>query len=170
MRVKLLATAIMGAGLLFSAPAVAQHTPEGSEIEIPQPPEGMGQIVFFRPGGMGMAMGCTVNEGEGKVSSLGNNRFFVLQTEPGTHEYWVRNEKTDALTLLVEPDETQFVRCRIKMGFLSGRPDMAPSDGATFAEASDNLKPVDDDDMEAQGVLRAADFVVTEDIVVAEES
>jgi len=44
--------------------AMAAHTPEGSEIAIPAPPEGKGQIVFFRSGGMGMAMGCTVNQGD----------------------------------------------------------------------------------------------------------
>jgi hypothetical protein len=162
--------AALAAPLLFVAmPAVAQetHTPEGSAITIPAPPPGMGQVVFFRPGSMmGMAMGCQVNEGEGepdeaKLSSLGNGKYFVYQTTPGTHEFWVRNERTDGLTLLVEPDETQFVRCRIKMGLMSGRPDIAPSDGAEFAERSDGLNLVDDDDMLDPGVLRAAALGVT---------
>lgn len=153
----------------LAMPAQAQdaHTPAGSEITIPAPPEGMGQVVFFRPGSMmGMAMGCQVNEGEGepdeaKLSSMGNGKYFIYQTAPGPHSFWVRNENTDAVTLLIEPDETQFVRCRIKMGIMSGRPDIAPSDGATFAEASDGLELVDDDDMHDAGVLRAAALGIT---------
>ena len=156
--------AAFAGALVFCAasPALAQQTPAGSQIDIPEPPAGMGQVVFFRPGSMmGMALGCQVNEGggapsEAKLSSLGNGKYFILQTTPGTHEFWVRNERTDALTLLVEPDETQFVRCRIKMGLMSGRPDIVPEDAATFVAASDDLELVDDDDMLAVGVLRAA--------------
>jgi hypothetical protein len=142
---------------LSGGPASAADTPEGSEIFIPDPPPGKGQVVFFRPSGMGMAMGCTVKEGETKISSLGNGKYFILVTEPGTHEFAVRSEARDALTLLVEPDETQFVRCKLKMGIMAGRPDIAPATGADFAEKSGNLKLVDDDDM-GQGALRAADI------------
>lgn len=154
--------------LLGTMPAAAQdHTPEGSEVRIPAPPAGMGQIVFYRTGSMvGMAMGCQVNEGEGtpdeaKVSSLGNGKYFILQTTPGTHEFWVRNERRDALTLLVEDGETQYVRCKIKMGIMSGRPDIKPSDAAEFVEGSDSVSLVDDDDMRAPGVLRAAQLGIT---------
>lgn len=167
MTMKFGAVVIAGLGFAAATPSFAQevaatHTPADSEITIPAPPEGMGQVVFFRSSSMmGMAMGCQVNEGEGepkdaKVSSLGNGRYFILQTTPGTHGYWTRNEKKDELTLLVEPDETQFVRCKIKMGIMSGRPDIRPSDGAEFAKASGSMKLVDDDDMKADGVLRAA--------------
>ena len=163
MRIHTNLTGLAAAVVLCGAvPALAQQMPEGSQVVIPEPPAGMGQIVFFRPGSMmGMAMGCQVNEGVGtpdetKLSSLGSGKYFVLQTTPGTHEFWVRNERTDALTLLVEPDETQFVRCRIKMGLISGRPDIVPEDAATFVAASDDLELVDDDDMLAVGVLRAA--------------
>lgn len=159
---------LAGLALLGAAPAAAQdHTPEGSEVRIPAPPAGMGQIVFYRTGSMvGMAMGCQVNEGEGtpdeaKVSSLGNGKYFILQTTPGTHEFWVRNERRDALTLLVEEGETQYVRCKIKMGIMSGRPDIKPSDTAEFVEGSDSVSLVDDDDMRAEGVLRAAQLGIT---------
>ncbi len=163
--------AIVGLALLAASPALAQdaadHTPEGSQVRIPAPPPGMGQIVFYRTGSMmGMAMGCQVNEGEGtpdeaKVSSLGSGRYFILQTTPGTHEFWVRNERRDALNLLVEEGETQYVRCKIKMGIMSGRPDIRPSDTAEFVEGSDSISLVDDDDMRAPGVLRAAQLGIT---------
>lgn len=168
MRIMFAAAAL---AMLAASPVMAQdaadHTPEGSEVRIPAPPAGMGQIVFYRTGSMvGMAMGCQVNEGEGtpdeaKVSSLGNGKYFILQTTPGTHEFWVRNERRDALNLLVEEGETQYVRCKIKMGIMSGRPDIKPSDTAEFVEGSDSVSLVDDDDMLAPGVLRAAQLGIT---------
>lgn len=140
---------------------VADHTPAGSQIYIPAPPEGKGQVVFFRPGGMGMAMGCTVNQGtkdnKTKITSLGNNRYSVVVAEPGKQDYWVKNEKKDGLTLLVEENETQFVSCRIKMGIMSGRPDISPSKAADFVVKSGKLKLVDDDDM-GEGARRAAEL------------
>lgn len=139
----------------------ADHTPAGSQITIPAPPAGKGQIVFFRPRGMGMAMGCTINQGtkdnKTKITSLGNGRYSVVVAEPGKQDYWVKNEKKDSLTLLVEEDETQFVSCRIKMGIMSGRPDLSPSNPAAFAEKSNKLKLVDDDDM-GEGARRAAEL------------
>lgn len=162
MKLASVVAALMVPALLAAAPAQAQDLPQNTPIAVPAPPEGMGQIVFFRPGSMmGLAMGCQVNEGEGepdtaKVSSLGNDRYFILQALPGTHAFWVRNERTDALTVQVEPGETRFVRCHIRMGLMSGRPDLVLSDGASFATASDGLEPVDDDDMRAPGVVRAA--------------
>jgi hypothetical protein len=158
MNYRLLA-AVTGASLvaISAGPVTAADTPEGSEIFIPDPPAGKGQIVFFRPSAMGMAIACTVKEGETKVSSLGNGKYFILVTEPGTHSYSVKTEATDALTLLVEPDETQFVRCKMKMGLVAGRPDISPATGADFAEKSAHLKLVDDDDM-GEGALRAAEI------------
>ena len=148
---------------LAVTPAMAQdRTPEGSEIFVPAPPEGKGQVVFFRSGSMmGAAMGCTVNQGTSKdktkITSLGNGRYSIVVAEPGKQDYWVKNEKKDAMTLLVEEGETQYVRCKIKMGLMSGRPDIAPSTAEEFAEKSDGLKLVDDDDM-GEGSLRVADL------------
>lgn len=123
-------------------------------IVIPPPPAGKGQIVFFRPGGMGFALGCSVNEKGGKISSLGAGKYFVMVTEPGRHEFTVKSEAKDVLALEVESDETQYAKCRIKMGIMVGRPDLAP---ATEAEFRDNpkLDLVDADDMgPAPGALR----------------
>lgn len=55
-----------------AGPAVAG---DKEAVIIPPPPAGKGQIVFFRTGTiMGAAMGCAVNEGGQKVSSLGAGR------------------------------------------------------------------------------------------------
>lgn len=144
------AVTLMTAAAPVMAPAAA-HAPDGDKdpvvpIVIPAPPAGKGQIVFFRPGGSGFAIGCSVNEHGQKISSLGAGRYFILVTEPGRHEYTVKSEAKDVLALEVESDETQYATCKIKMGILVGRPDIRPSSEAEFRKAK-KLKLVDEDDM-----------------------
>ena len=114
---------------------------------VPAPPEGMGQIVFFRGGGMGFAMGCGVNENGERVSALGAGRYFVHPTSAGSHTYTAKSEATDTLTIDVVPGATSYVRCTIKMGIMAGRPNLTLTTADDFAKASGRLKPVDADDM-----------------------
>lgn len=138
-----------------AAPTVAKE--KTAPIAIPLPPAGTGQIVFFRPGGMGFALGCSVNENGAKVSSLGAGKYFVMRTTPGRHEFTVKSEAKDVLALEVEEGETQFAKCKIKMGIVAGRPDLAPSDEAEFRKGDFEL--VDADDMgPAPGALRAEEM------------
>jgi hypothetical protein len=161
MALKFTALIALAAGLAALPAQAADKKDDDKDvapIAIPAPPAGKGQIVFFRPGGMGFALGCSVNENGQKISSLGAGKYFVLVTEPGKHEYTVKSEAKDALTLEVEADETQYAKCRIKMGIMVGRPDLAPATEAEFRE-SKKLKLVDDEDMgPGPGALRAADM------------
>lgn len=142
----------------FAAKSKSEEKEEATPVAIPAPPPGKGQIVFFRPGGMGFALGCSVNENGEKISSLGAGRYFVLVTDPGTHQYSVKSEAKDTLGLLVEPDETQFAKCKIKMGIVVGRPDIQPATEEEFRKQK-NLKLVDEEDMgPAPGALRPAEL------------
>lgn len=145
---------VLGAALFATAvPVAAVEKVDASTIELPAPAAGKGQVVFFRKGGLvGSAVNCTVYENGEKVSSMGGGRYFILVTEPGRHEYTVKSESKDSLAIEVEPDERQFVSCKIKMGIMVGRPDLRPSTEAEFREATLGL--VDADDMTAEGVLR----------------
>lgn len=148
-RAAILASAL--GGVAGTAQAESAKVP----VAIPAPPAGKGQIVFFRSGTIvGAAMGCAVNENGQKISSLGSGRYFILVTEPGRHEYTVKSEAKDALALEVEADETQYAMCRIKMGFMMGRPDLRPATKDEFVKAgTDRL--VDAEDMgPAPGALR----------------
>lgn len=141
MRMILLACA---ATALAAAPAAAQsgrarNAP--APVTVPAPPEGMGQVVFFRPSGQGFLLGCTVHEGESEVGRLGNGKYFVHPTTPGAHEYRVQSEATDRLNLEVEAGETEYVRCSIGMGIMVGRPNLSPATDTEFATASRRLRP-----------------------------
>lgn len=143
-----MAVALAG-GIGLSATAIAKEDKEEKGVKkvIPAPPEGMGQVVFFRPGGMGFALGCGVNENGERISALGAGKYFVHPTTPGSHSYTVKSEATDLLTLEVEPGETTFVKCKIKMGIMVGRPNIAPSTAEEFDKLSPKLEYVDADDI-----------------------
>lgn len=149
-----LRSAALAVALAAGAAAVPAHAEEEAPIAIPAPPAGKGQIVFFRSGSiMGGALGCAVHENGEKVSSLGAGTYFIMVTDPGKHEFTVKSEAKDVLALEVEPDETQFASCRIKMGIMVGRPDLRPATEADFRKL--HPKMVDADDMgPAPGALR----------------
>jgi hypothetical protein len=147
----------IGAAVVLSLSAAVPAFAAGTEtpVALPAPPPGKGQIVFFRSGSiMGAAMGCSVNENGQKVSSLGAGKYFVMVAEPGKHEFSVKSEAKDVLALEVEPDETQFAACKIKMGIMAGRPDIRPATEAEFRKLNIN-KMVDVEDMgPGPGALR----------------
>lgn len=106
------------------------------------PAEGMGQIVFFREKKfVGAAVKYKVREGETELGKLGSGTYFVASVPPGTHQYTVHSEAKDVLTLEVEAGETYYVLGSITMGVLAGRPNLSPSDEATFNGMAKELKP-----------------------------
>jgi len=114
---------------------------------LPAPTDGMGQIVFWRPGAlMGAAMGCGVNLGSERISALGKGKYFLLNLAPGAYEFNAKSEAKDVLNLEVEPGEVLYVKCTIRMGMMAGRPNLAPSTAAEFASKKAGLKYVDSDD------------------------
>ncbi|MFO6448520.1 hypothetical protein ACLBKU_15405 [Erythrobacter sp. NE805] len=145
--------------LTAAAPAALAQQAD-AELKIPPPPPGKGQVLFYRTGGLsGAALGCAVFDvgAADKLSSLGAGKYFILVSEPGPRSFTVKSLETkDALTLEIEPDETQFVRCKIKAGFMSGRADIAPSTEKEFREKHKNPKLVDAEDM--SDAVRATNY------------
>jgi hypothetical protein len=138
------------------APAAAQEEPRAHQAPaaapvarpangvpvIAPPPPGMGQIVFYRSSQMGMAINCTVHEGQQALSRLNAGRYFVHVTTPGPHAYRVRSEASDVLNVEVEEGQTHFARCSIGAGFLVGRPNLSPADLADFQRRGRGLDPM----------------------------
>jgi hypothetical protein len=126
-------------------PAASDQTaaPSASPLvagAIGQPPEGKGQIVFYRPSMMGMAIPCSVKENDALVSRLGYGRYFVTTVDPGKHSYMVKSEARDVFPIEVEEGETYYVKCSIAMGIMVGRPNLSPSDQASFEKVAAKLK------------------------------
>ena len=136
------------------AVALAETAPEQNDIQLPAPPAGKSQVVWFRPGGLGPIIGCSVKEKGQKISSLGTGRYFIMVAEPGTHEYSVSSEATDTLVMDLKPDQTAYASCKIAMGIFIGRPKIDLSSEDKFRKAK-KLKMVDADDMgPGEGALR----------------
>lgn len=126
-----------------SAPAIAKDKAASAKmaVVVEAPPAGKGQVVFFRPGSMmGMALGCNVRENGVLIGGLGNGKYFIEAFEPGKHVFTTHSETTDTLNMEIESGETYYVKCGIGMGVVAGRPNIAPSDKATFDEKSAKLK------------------------------
>ena len=124
-----------------SAPADAPAATSASNGLIGAVTEGKGQIVFFRPSKFaGGAIGFKVREGDNELGKLRSGKYFVANVEPGTHSYVVHSETKDVLTMEVEAGETYYVQGTITMGFMAGRPNLSPSDQATFDGMSGKLK------------------------------
>lgn len=98
-------------------------------------------IVFFRPKKMvGAAVGFKVREGDVELGKLRNGTYFVLKVSPGRHEYVVHSEAKDILTMETEAGETYYVQGTLGMGVVAGRPNLSPSDQATFEAIKSKLK------------------------------
>lgn len=135
-----------GAAASVDVTAPAEAAPEASKENagglVSAPPEGKGQIVFFREKKFaGAAINYKVREGEEELGKLSSGSYFVHVAEPGAHEYTVHSEAKDILNLEVEAGETYYVIGGITMGILAGRPNLSPSDQATFDGMAGKLKP-----------------------------
>ena len=163
-RSMILLAAIAGA---TAGPALAADAQAGSPAVIAPPPPGQGQVVFFRPGAfVGSAIRCTVREDGKMIGRAGNGRYFAVVAAPGKHTYTTKTEATDTLNVEVEPDETTFVKCKIGMGLMAGRPNISPATPEDFSKVAAKLKPQDPEDMakaiaedEADRARRAARVV-----------
>ncbi|MEL6875733.1 MAG: hypothetical protein AAGM33_09670 [Pseudomonadota bacterium] len=162
-RLMLTMTMALAAPIALAVPAASAMAEETeAQYEIPTPPAGQGQIIFYRTGAIGgAALGCAVFNNEEKLSSLGAGRYFRLTAPAGEQSFRVKSlEAKDVLTLEIEPDETQFVRCKIKAGFLSGRANIAPSSEKEFRKRYKKPRLVDADDMSE--AVRETNYPATE--------
>jgi hypothetical protein len=117
-----------------SAPAAAS-TPSA-------PPSGdVGTVVFFRESKFaGAAVSFKVREGDRELGKLSSGTYFTMQLPTGAHAFTVHSEAKDVLNIEIERGETYYVRGSISMGLLMGRPNLAPSDAATFNGMKADLK------------------------------
>lgn len=116
-------------------------TPDTSSTPAIVADPNMGTVVFFREGKfVGSMVSFMVREGDVELGKLSNGTYFVAKVPPGPHTYRVHSEAKDELSLEVEAGETYYVQGSISMGVLVGRPNLSPSDAATFEKLKADLK------------------------------
>lgn len=143
MKFKLVMAAVLVSSALTVPAIAAEKKAAKVPVVVPAPAPGKGQIVFFRPGGPGMAIRCTIRENGKMIGRVGNGKYLILPAEPGPHKFTTKAEATDEINIEVEPDETTYVRCKIAAGILAGRPNLSPAIKSDFDAKSAKLKPQD---------------------------
>lgn len=136
-----------------SAPAKKSEAPAPAAAPAPAPApkaastpaanagSGTGTVVFFRESKFaGMAISFKVREGQTELGKLSSGSYFVANLPAGAHEFTVHSEAKDVLNIEVDAGETYYIQGSISMGFLAGRPNLAPSDEATFNSMKAKLK------------------------------
>jgi hypothetical protein len=126
-----------------TAPAAETPAPQAPAVALPAgisaPPEGKGQVVFFRPSRfVGGALSFTVREGEQDLGRLPNGRYFVHVAEPGIHEYEIG--RNDTMRMEIEPGVTYYAMQNTQMGVVAGRAVLSPSDQAAFEAALPRIR------------------------------
>lgn len=124
--------------------AAAKDLESHGSIEIPPPPSGKGQVVFFRKKSV-LALGqwFKVRENGKAICKLTDGAYCVYVTNPGTHTYTAKFEPEfkDQLTLQIARGETYYVEGTTSKALLLGAADLYPSDRDSFNLASKSLKP-----------------------------
>ncbi|MES2291559.1 MAG: hypothetical protein V4530_17670 [Pseudomonadota bacterium] len=147
MKIKALSVALILAAIPVCAnaqtgDAIAELTTKSGKLGTALP--GKAMVVFYRPGSlMGMAMGCTIREGKDEakfeIARLGSGKYWAHSAEPGKHDYRTEGERSDLVSLNVEPGQTYFVKCVIGVGIAAGSARIEASDAADFAKKSKGL-------------------------------
>lgn len=124
--------------------SAAEEPTEHAAIEIPPPPRGMGEVVFFRRRSiLSLGQWFKVRENGKALCKLTNGAYCVQVADPGAHTYTAtfEPELKDHLTLQVDAGDTYFVEGTTSRALLVGAADLSPSDSKTFAIESKHLKP-----------------------------
>ncbi len=121
------------------SPAVV--APDATSTAIGMPEAGKALVVFFRPSAFkGGGINFKVRENDVELGRLRNGNYFTLQVAPGKHEYVVHAENKDVTAIEAEDGETYFISGEVNFGFMSGRPNLAPSNIDAFKAAFPKLK------------------------------
>lgn len=104
-----------------------------SPIAEPQPmPPPTGKIVFYRTSSIvGASVDCLIRYQGREVVDLNRGEHAEWEVPVGYYNF---STKTNNLQVTVDPGQTRYVRCNIKMGLLSGRPDLEKSDALSYGK------------------------------------
>ena len=92
----------------------------------------LGKIVMYRGSSVfGAGVACPIRYKGQDIEEISRGKFAEWSVPPGRY---ILNNHTSSIELSVNPGETRYVRCMIKMGFLAGRADLQVVDEESFNE------------------------------------
>ena len=126
-----------------AAQAMAPPQSQPGSFVLPDPPPGMGQVVFFREHTLlGSGQWFNVRDDGETLGRLNNGAFFIAPVPAGLRAFTARTEPefNDQLTLKIDPGETYFVEAVLTKGVVIGVPNLTPSDRARFDALSSQMQ------------------------------
>jgi len=91
-----------------------------------------GKIVMYRGSSIvGSALACPIRYKGQEIIELARGKFAEWSVAPGRY---ILTNHTSSVEVAVDPGETRYVRCMIKMGMLLGRADLQIADEESFNE------------------------------------
>lgn len=90
----------------------------------------------------GAGVACPIRYKGQEVVELARGKYAIWSVQPGRY---ILTNHTSSVEVAVDPGETQYVRCMIKMGVLAGRADLQVVDEESFNEHAKEYeqKPVE---------------------------
>lgn len=89
-----------------------------------------GKIVMFRSSTLvGAPSACPIRHEGREIVELGRGKYAEWRIAPGRY---ILNNKTSSVEVSVNPGETRYVRCNMKMGMLAWRADLQVTDQPNF--------------------------------------
>ena len=85
-----------------------------------KPDPELGRIFIYRSTALGAAVQPAVQLDGQMVGKAVPRGFFYVDVEPGSHKIMTATEVDRALSLVVDPGQTRYVRLSISMGFFVG--------------------------------------------------
>jgi hypothetical protein len=126
----------------FADPAAAAGATAMQPVELPPPPAGKGQVVFYRKPLFSLVpFNWIAREGTTEICEMVAGTYCVATVDPGTHTYEVHSEVKNDLTLEVDAGETYYVIGGISMGLIVNHPNISPTQKEDFDAISAKLKP-----------------------------
>lgn len=137
------AFAIGGLGhAALADPAAGPAASAPQPVELPAPPAGKGQVVFYRKPLFSLVpFNWIAREGTTEICEMVAGTYCVAAVDPGTHTYEVHSEVKNDLTLEVDAGETYYVIGGISMGLIVNHPNISPAQKIDFDSISAKLKP-----------------------------
>lgn len=91
-----------------------------------------GKIIMYRGSSVfGAGVACPIRYKGQQIVELARGKYAEWSVPPGRY---ILNNHTSSVEVAVDPGETRYVRCMVKMGALAGRADLQIVDEESFNE------------------------------------
>lgn len=125
----------------LAEPATTPNAASAQPVQLPPPPPGKGQVVFYRKPLFSLVpFNWIAREGTAEICEMVAGAYCIATVDPGTHTYEVHSEAKNDLTLEIDAGETYYVIGGISMGLIVNHPNISPADKAQFDAISARLK------------------------------